>query len=292
MPRSYRAGAPIVADQSIMPSSSTRASSRMNASKAGSPCTTCTTKAATSVTRRASSSARRTASLTSAVIGIRATASSAHGHGQARPWSRHSTAAARQPWACASATPIRRRSATESTSARPPARTPTTPPHRRARRRQRPVGQRDRRSAPEPTLGRTSSHPQARTETGPLLSVGELGYVLPTVDRPHQPHGRVPATLERHHRGVPRSHRARTRSRSGASTTADAARSPTTAKRVCGRTAPPSRPTAIRASSRREPRPRPDPVTTPTIPPHTPDNRPTQGRHGGARSALHGRVAR
>ncbi len=69
---------------------------------------------------------------------------------------------------------------------------------------QRPVGQRHRRSAPEPTLGRTSSHPQARTETGPLRSVGQLGHVPPTVDRPHQPHGRVPATLQRHHRQGPR----------------------------------------------------------------------------------------
>jgi hypothetical protein len=68
---------------------------------------------------------------------------------------------------------------------------------------QRTVGQRHRSSAAEPTLGRTSSHPQARAGTGPLLSVGELSHVPPTVDRPHQPHRRVPATRERHHRQGP-----------------------------------------------------------------------------------------
>ena len=52
--------------------------------------------------------------------GIRATASSAHGHGQTRLGSRHSTSAARHAWARASAPPIRPRSATESTSARRP----------------------------------------------------------------------------------------------------------------------------------------------------------------------------
>ena len=79
-----------------------------------------TAKPAAAVTRRASASARWTASLTSAGIGIRAAASSAHGHGQTRLGSRHSTSAARHAWARASAPPIRRRSATESTSTRGP----------------------------------------------------------------------------------------------------------------------------------------------------------------------------
>ena len=117
-----------------------------------------------------------------------------------------------------------------------PARTPATPPHRRGRRR------RATRRATGPEV-RSGTHAAARRATRkperkPVPSAASASlatYCRPSIRTSHTVEFQPPWSGSTD-RG-PRSHRARTRSKSGASTTADAARSPTTAKRAGGRTA-------------------------------------------------------